>query len=694
MSFLAPLYILGTLGLALPVLLHLIRRTPRGQLRFSSLMFLAPTPPRLTRRSRLDNLLLLLLRCAALTLLALAFARPFLREAAELILTSSRQRLITVLLDTSASMRREGLWQDAKDRVARLLSETNSADRVALLTFDEGAVVRVDFDDLGSAITAARRTDLIREQLGELQPSWAATNLGTALTGAADLLDAAADADRDAGDVELLVVLVSDLQQGSDLAALQAFEWPARVRLRVERVASADPTNAGLQTLAAAEAEIDEDEKIRLRVINDTESAVEQFRVQLTGSDPRGSAEQVYVPPGQTRVVRVPAPGDAEQAAAYRILGDAHEFDNTAWLAPRLRQHFRVVYIGRDTAEDPEGLSYYLKLALADTPLRDFDFVAISPEMSIPAGERPSLVVVADAPVEETAGQIQRLLESGGRVVLVVQDEGVRALLQRLLATEEIAVEKPPIDDYALLTEIDWKHPLFSAFSGPRYGDFTKIHFWDYWRLQLPDEAPVDVVARFDRGDIAIGERRFPNGGRLDILTSGWKPADSQLALSTKFVPFIWRLLPGNDRDWLSSYRVGREVQLPEQLVQQGQVTIQRPDGTTRRIGGGENRYSDTDLPGVYRAVAGSLEFPFAVNVAASESRTSPLEFEELEQFGVLLAGASKAETTQENERQMRDVELERQQQLWRWLIVGAIAILLAETYLAGRAARPLPAEA
>jgi len=536
--------------------------------------------------------------------------------------------------------------------------------------------------------------DLIREQLGELQPSWAATNLGTALTAAADLLDAAADADRDAGDVELLVVLVSDLQQGSDLAALQAFEWPARVRLDVERVESADPTNAGLQTLAVADAEIDEDEKIRLRVINDTESAIEQFRVQLAGSDPRGSAEQIYVPPGQTRVIRVPASGDPEQASAYRLLGDAYEFDNTAWLAPRLQQHFRVVYIGRDTAEDPEGLSYYLKLALADTPLRDFDFVAISPETAIPAGERPSLVVVADAPVEETAGQIQRLLESGGRVVLVVQDEGVRSLLQRLLATEEIAVQKPPIDDYALLAEIDWKHPLFSAFSGPRYGDFTKIHFWDYRRLQLPDEAPVDVVARFDRGDIAIGERRFPAGGRLNILTSGWKPADSQLALSTKFVPFIWRLLPGNDRDWLSSYRVGGEVQLPEQLVQQGEVTIQRPDGTSRRIGSGENRYSDTDLPGVYRAVAGSLEFPFAVNVAASESRTSPLEVEELEQFGVLLAGASKADTTQENQRQMRDVELERQQQLWRWLIVGAIAFLLAETYLAGRAARPLPAEA
>ena len=62
MSFLTPLYILGLAAISLPVLFHLIRRTPKGVQPFSSLMFVKPTPPRLTRRSRLDQLLLLLLR--------------------------------------------------------------------------------------------------------------------------------------------------------------------------------------------------------------------------------------------------------------------------------------------------------------------------------------------------------------------------------------------------------------------------------------------------------------------------------------------------------------------------------------------------------------------------------------------------------------------------------------------------------
>ena len=83
MSFLAPLFLLGGLAVGLPIVFHLIRRTTREQKVFSSLMFLLPTPPRLTKRSRLENWLLLLLRCLALGLLAV-----------ELILTNTRYRRV------------------------------------------------------------------------------------------------------------------------------------------------------------------------------------------------------------------------------------------------------------------------------------------------------------------------------------------------------------------------------------------------------------------------------------------------------------------------------------------------------------------------------------------------------------------------------------------------------------------------
>src|SRR5262245_64480000 len=98
MSLLAPLYALGLLAISAPIVFHLIRRSPKGEVPFSSLMFLAPTPPRLTRRSRLENWLLLLLRAAALGLLAFAFARPFLRQAARLDFDDDERRRIAILI--------------------------------------------------------------------------------------------------------------------------------------------------------------------------------------------------------------------------------------------------------------------------------------------------------------------------------------------------------------------------------------------------------------------------------------------------------------------------------------------------------------------------------------------------------------------------------------------------------------------
>ena len=83
MSFLAPLFLLGALAVSAPIIFHLIRQTSREKTLFSSLMFLLPTPPRLTRRSRLEHIFLLVLRCTVLCLLALGFARP-LREPAAL----------------------------------------------------------------------------------------------------------------------------------------------------------------------------------------------------------------------------------------------------------------------------------------------------------------------------------------------------------------------------------------------------------------------------------------------------------------------------------------------------------------------------------------------------------------------------------------------------------------------------------
>ena len=135
MSFLFPLYLLGLAALSVPILLHLRNRELKKVVPFSSLRFLKPTKIQQQQRSKLENLLLLLLRCAILALLAFAFGRPFFRQELMKDLVGQSQQAV-ILIDTSASMRQEGHWEQALKRTRVIIDDLKPSDEVQVFTFD------------------------------------------------------------------------------------------------------------------------------------------------------------------------------------------------------------------------------------------------------------------------------------------------------------------------------------------------------------------------------------------------------------------------------------------------------------------------------------------------------------------------------------------------------------------------------
>ena len=112
MSFLAPLFFVALAGLAIPVLLHLTQREKKQVQRFPSLMFVRRIPYQSVRRRKIQNWLLLLVRMAALALIVLAFARPFLSRPDAPLVPGQGAREVVVLLerwDMAESVDRTGL---------------------------------------------------------------------------------------------------------------------------------------------------------------------------------------------------------------------------------------------------------------------------------------------------------------------------------------------------------------------------------------------------------------------------------------------------------------------------------------------------------------------------------------------------------------------------------------------------------
>jgi hypothetical protein len=238
-----------------------------------------------------------------------------------------------------------------------------------------------------------------------------------------------------------------------------------------------------------------------------------------------------------------------------------------------------------------------------------------------------------------------------------------------------------------MLGQIDFKDPVFAPFADPRFSDFTKIHFWKYRQVDLKQLPGGRVLARFDSGDPALIELSVGKGTLL-VLTSGWQPADSQLALSSKFVPLLYSILDqaGGVKTQVAQYIVGDAVPLPEKISSSaGSVSIPKPDGSEVKLIAG-TKFSQTDVPGIYTITSAQPPIRFAVNLDPNESKTAPMATEELERLGVPVKNLAKpaAKYVEVKRRYVESVEAENQQKFWRWLLVAALVVVILESGLAG----------
>ncbi|HEX2746500.1 MAG TPA: BatA domain-containing protein [Verrucomicrobiales bacterium] len=684
MNFLSPLFLLGALAIAAPVIFHLIRRTTKDRQRFGSLMFLSPTPPRLTKRSRIEHWLLLLLRAMALALLALAFARPFFRAKTLPGDAGKGGDRTVVLLDVSASLRREGLWEDAKARALAAVEEAASGGDVAMVIFDRAARPLLKFEDWHQAVAEARM-GLAKDRLASVTPSWSGTGVASGLMAAAEMLaeSGSASAGRHS------VVLVTDAQEGSRLEALQGYDWPKGVKVRIQTVSPKRPGNAGLQ-LAAGDA--DPVPGARLRVSNSADAQGESFQVGWQGANGEfeGKAMDVYAPPGQNRIVILPWPQGGAKSGKAMLRGDVEAFDNLVSVAQPPVVTVPVIHSGGGP-ESP-GALYFLQKALPAGRSLTATARPYAPGI-VPSADvlkTTPLWVITDSLQAPVASAAETYAAGGGTVLIMLASTEMAPTLQTITGADRVPLTEVKPPSYALLGTIDFTHPLFSAFAEPRFSDFTKIRFWNYRRLDPSSLKDASVVARFDSSDPAVVEVKRGKG-RVFILTSGWQPSASQLALSSKFPSLLGSLLAstGAGAPMPSQFFAGEPVPVSSLLPASiEKATVHAPDGTSSSVERG-GTFAGFTAPGWYRVVWDGGQREVAVNLDPAESRTMPLAVEEFEKLGTPVAGGvSGPSRTDVQEESVAAEESEGRQKIWRWILAAVFAVLFIETLLGTRTAR------
>jgi hypothetical protein len=674
MQFLAPLFFVALAGLAIPVLLHLTQREKKQIIRFPSLMFVRRIPYQSVRRRKIQNWLLLMVRLAALALIILAFARPFIDSEA-VVATGTAAREVVVLLDTSYSMGLGDHWARAQDAAREAIAGLTAADRGSVVLFGTGAEIQLrstaEKSGLEAAVTAAR-------------PGVTATRYSPALKVAAGILSESTLPRRE-------VVVVSDFQQNGWRGAEGARLPPGAT---VTPVAIDDPptqANLSLTGVTLGRSTFSNQQRIVVTagVTNRTEIEVTDSSIELEVGGLPIASQSLSVPAGGSASVAFdPVTVTAENTqATVRLAGDALETDNAFRFVLSPQQPIRVTVVDRGDA----ARAQYLDGVLAAVRSPGVDRVSRRPTAVTDDDLRRSAVVIlsdVDVPAA-LARRLARFVEDGGGLFVATGSRTTWPADVDLLPAEI----GPPVDrtrggEAARVGGLEYGHPVFEPFRQPRSGDFTSIPVYFYRDLTAVEGA--QVLARFDAGTPAVLERRVGRG-RVMVWASTLDREWSDLPERPVFPVLVYQSVLH-----LAGYREAPLWMTVGQVLDATTATP-RSRPTPRAVltpSGRAVPFEDEGAEVFELAEQGFYELQgednepeviMAVNVDPAEADVTPMEPDDL---AVAAAGGFAGEATTADGLPMTPEARERNQRLWWYLLWLGILLLGADTLLSNRMAK------
>ena len=674
MSFLTPLFFLGVAALAAPILVHLVRRTRARRVQFPALVFVRQVPQRTIRRRTLHNLLLLLLRCLAILLIVIAFTRPFF-SGGSAAKDNTAAGATVILIDNSLSMRREGLFAEAQRRAETALDEARNDEQIALVSFDKRYTV------LNRFIADKNK---VRGGISSLSAGWDGTDYEQALRGAESLLSEI----QTTGPKR--IVMISDFQMPGWTVASATFKLSNNTQLTTLDVGGNTPppnvaiTNVDARGVVVGQKYLD---NLVVHVSNFSDTPRDHIQVDFQINEQTVEKRDISLNSRDSRVVEFTGFNLNEGANRCTIDIVAGDFapDNRFYFTLRRETPAQALII--EGASRGRSDSLHLQSALTTNDDLPFKFVLKSAGSVDPASVSDyALVVLNDTgPISSALADTLAKFVNAGRQMIVstgprtTADTFNNSLQQVAPATLREAVQTKAGESVAI-TEVKFDHPIFEVFQ--ESGRLAAANVIGYHRSE--PRANAAVLARFEDGSPALVEARTGKG-RVLLFTSSLGPSWNDLPLTPLYLPFIHQMVRyAGTREENAWYGLGQTFTVGKRQ-DAAPPAIDAPSGA--RLS--ESRSTpDGDLlvtarePGFYRLRYNSQPDFAAVNVDGAEGDFTKLNFGEF--MAGVTGGAGGAEGAGASGN-LSNEEVEGRQRVWWSLLLVALLLLLAESFLARR---------
>lgn len=736
MTFLSAAMLAGVFAFNIPLIIHLLNKSKFKVVPWGAMHLLDTVVRKNTRRIRLEQLLLLLVRALIPVALALAMAGPVATSLRAL--AGNTPSGLVILLDASFSMQageaEQNRFELGRQEAMKLLRELPPGSTAAVLLV--GRQVQ--------ALTDRPTTDLarLRQRLEQAEPGNTGAELLRAIGQGLEVAAGLPHARRD-------VVLVSDFQ---------AVDWPMGSEAEVARLVGAYGEEAGAPVLSLIPVGGPVAENLAVMSIAWSQSALgvgRPVRLEVTvrnfgaqrsapvrgsvrvGGEVRSAISFDAMDPGELRTsvsesVIVFDEGDVgEQLVEVLIDADPLWADNVLLEVAEVGGRIPVLLVdgGRAEGGGLTGADYLAELLqpfASGGGEAGMDWFIVR---RVPADRwlqedlsRYRVVIFSDvgAPTEAGVRRLVSWMGDGGGVLVVPGERMLRSMdaWQALQADDAVKLLPARVSSVADRRESDLPlasvlveshtHPAMRLFNDPARGDLSVLRAWRWLELEpdfdadSPLASAARVVARFQHGRPFVVEREIGRG-RVMLMAVSSDTSWSSMPLRRIYLPLMQQLTAdlGARVSGVGSTALGDRlsVEAPVSLIGR-QVEVRfvplSAGGVAGGLAGGERlrvRVEDrggrgvADLgraeePGVWMVSGeGGFSRVLTVNSPRTESDLRALEPERLD----ALAEAAAGGRFESGEGFLAVNRRSHGRELAMWFLVAVVALLFIEPWLAQR---------
>ncbi len=666
MSFLAPLFLAGLGAIALPVWLHLLQTQTPERRPFSSAMLLKMSEQRIHLRRRLRYLLLLALRIALLALVALAFSQP-LWNRSEAVASSGDSKQHIIVIDTSLSM-------GQGDRIARAVAEARgiveglaTGDRAQLVTAGDTVEILASTTPATDAAPDTRAAmlsalDTVRAGSGRL-------DYGVLAAGLADLAGPGAE--------PVVAHLISDFQVSglpSQFGALIPRPLSNRtLELQLHPLGDAVAANWAIDYLRRTSTGLD----VGVRGFHTPAENVTLTLTLNTGREEKltrpipaaGVGEYSFALPDVAF-----ASGDNRVVASLQQAGDQLPGDDKRYLVVPNAPAEPVPLL---TSRVEAPLVRYLSTAFA-TAARQYRIEPVSlATFDARTLERYPWIAVDDlggvnAPL---AAALTEYVTNGGALFAAL---GERAVSLDVLPVTGNAIAKGEVASRDgqpfVVGRIDGAHPLLAATDGWRGVSVTRL-------LPLAVQPDDKVLIALEDGRPLLIEKTLGKG-RILLLATSLDNTWNDLPVHPVFVSFIAETARYLSGEQSMSRQLVSGSSLPLSLTGGNSGQIVDPEGRTILSLADTRRSQDVRLgqSGFYQVYTPGKETLVAVNADPRESDLESMTAEQVDRWR-----QSAIVSPQQAVVAAQTLEQPPPFELWRYLLILLVLVVLAESLLGNR---------